>query len=55
MVEDSHGVLHQAVADPTTGVNVGMASGIARQGWENNEAFDDLADAPSMKQQTFIK
>lgn len=54
-VEDSHGVLHQAVADPTTGVNVGVASGIARQGWENNEQLDELAEAPSLKQQTFIK
>ena len=39
----------------TTFVTAGVASGVARRHWEEGEELDDLAEAPSIKQQAFIK
>ena len=36
-------------------VTAGMANGVARRNWEEGEQLEDLADAPSRKQQQFIK
>jgi len=44
-----------AESGASTFVTAGVASGVARRNWEENEHLDDLADAPTLKQQAFIK
>lgn len=45
----------EASSDAPANFSAGVASGVARRHWEEGETFDELAEAPTTKQQVFIK
>jgi len=49
------GAVPDGSGQETSFVTAGVASGVARRHWEENEQLEDLAEAPSLKQQSFIR